>query len=202
MAGPSSHLTKITVNCGDNDNGHTGHHNSETTLTLTLCCLQWPGQLSAQCAGETGGEVATVSWLLQHLGKLSHNTQQTLAHSHAQQFMYWKNFKLFNVLHKVSKFSTPTCLIGNGHWWHDCQDWWKWMHIMWLGRSLMWIFTRVGVVLLPSLVPCQLRLVNILLIIDQSPGRASHPSQTRRLAFHRPPPSPSSLDAVTVSAGT
>ena len=89
----------------DNDNGDTWHHNSEITLTLTLCCL------CAQCALQLTQEAR----LLQHLVNLSHSTQQTRAHSHSLQFMNWKNFKLFNkwhnVLHKVLKFSPPLATV-------------------------------------------------------------------------------------------
>ena len=70
------------------------------------------------------------------------------------------------------------------YWWHDmdCQSKLMEMNVYYRWRC---IFTRVGVVLLLSLVPCQLRLVNIMLIIDQSPGRASPPRHGALLSTGR-----------------
>ena len=102
----SSHLTWYKDHCQLRWQWQWSHWTS--SLTLTLCCLQWPGQRSVQCAGETGGEVATVSWLLQHLGKLSHNTQQTLAHSHTLQCVEkTSNFSMNDIMYST-KFLSST----------------------------------------------------------------------------------------------
>ena len=131
MAGPSSHLTKITVNCGDNDNGHTGHH---------------PWHWHCAVSSDRASPVCSVQVRQEARWPLSPDCCSTWASSHTTPSKHWLIVMLCSVLKKLfnewhnalhyTKFSTPTCIIGNGHWWHDCQDWWKRMHKC--GKGAVW----------------------------------------------------------------